>query len=150
MEIQIRKFNKKDYAGVTDLNNSLNRSNKGDGLWNKDLRTIENSYHLSGGEFLVAEIGDEIVGMGALLKIDDVTGEVKRMRVSKNHQRKGIGLLILTKLEEFAKLNNFQRITLDTSVQQVPAQKLYENRGYKEFDRKMIDGFDSILYEKYL
>lgn len=150
MDTKIRRFFAEDYPKVEELNNSLNRSARGDGSWNEDLRSIEDTYQNKGGEFLIAELDGEVVGMGALLKINNSTVEIKRMRVSKNQQGKGIGRLILNKLEDFARLNKFKRIILDTSVQQIPAQKLYEKNGFKEISRKVIDGFDSILYEKYI
>jgi len=150
MDTKIRRFFAEDYPKVEELNNSLNRSARGDGSWNEDLRSIEDTYQNKGGEFLIAELDGEVVGMGALLKINNSTVEIKRMRVSKNQQGKGIGRLILNKLEDFARLNKFKRIILDTSVQQISAQRLCEKNGFKEISRKVIDGFDSILYKKYI
>ena len=149
-EIKIRPFQENDSKQVIELNNSLKRSNKGDGPWNEDIRDVKRYYQDDKGEFLIAEINNKVIGMGGLKRIDNKTAEIKRMRISKDHQRKGIGSMLLKELEVIAKNKEYKRIILDTSLKQVSAQKLYEKKGYKKYKRKKLDGFDSILYEKQL
>src|SRR5689334_14903999 len=74
----------------------------GDGAWDDDLRNIEAVYLRDGGTFLVTYDGEQLVGMGALRKVDDQTAEIKRMRVKPSHHRKGIGRQVLSQLVEMA------------------------------------------------
>jgi len=101
--------------------------------WDKDLLNIRETYLNGEGEFLVAHSGVKIVGMGALRKHDARTAEIKRMRVDPEFQGIGIGGRIL-----------------DTSVMQVPAQHLYESRGFELYKRDIQYGQGMMYYEKEL
>jgi len=87
--------------------------------------------------------------MGALKRIDEEKAEIKRMRVSKQYQRRGIGKTILNLLEESARSKGYTRLILDTTVNQIPAQRLYENKGYVEYKRGN-SGIETIYYVKHL
>ena len=39
-------------------------------------------------------------------------------------------------------------LTLDTTVKQVPAQRLYEKNGFRPVRRTVLAGFECIIYEK--
>jgi GNAT superfamily N-acetyltransferase len=74
------------------------------GPWNDDdLSDISNQYLTNGGEFLVGILDNRIVCMGALKKKSDTAGEIKRMRVLPDFQRKGYGQLMLDRLEARAR-----------------------------------------------
>ena len=58
-----------------------------------------------------------------------------------------------TELEARARTLGYQTLHLDTSVVQLPAQKLYEKNGYREVGRDMYGEhgqLEVILYEKQL
>ncbi len=113
----------------------------GRGPWEDDLRQIRSCYLDSGGDFLVAFAGDDLVGMGALLGRSGGEGEIKRMRVRPDHQRQGLGRLILRELEERARALGFESLRLDTTEEQVAARRLYESAGYREVGRRSTDRF---------
>ena len=74
------------------------------------MSTIEGVYLDGNGDFLVGLVSDQIVAMGALKKTGDRRGELKRMRVSPEFQRRGYGKAILEALERRAfafRLQNF-------------------------------------------
>lgn len=75
----------------------------------------------------------EIVGCGALKEIDRKHGEVKSMRTSSRHQRKGIAKRILQFIIEEAKHRGYTRISLETGSMDVfePARKLYTSLGFR-------------------
>lgn len=77
---------------------------------------------------MVATHHDKVIGMGAVRKIDASTAEIKRMRVDLDYQGNGIGSQILDKLIEVTQELLYQKLILDTSVNQIAAQKLYESR----------------------
>ena len=68
-----------------------------------DLREIERYYLQARGEFLVAVLGDVIVGTIACDKLGESTYVLKRMFVDRRHRGLGIAQLLLDKL--------FDRIT---------------------------------------
>lgn len=118
---------------------------KGDGPWDDDLRNIEKSY--KDGIFVVGELKNKLVAIGAIRKIDNDTCELKRMRTEPGHQGKGFGKMILTALIKNAKQLHFRKIILETSDKQIAAHKLSRNTGFREFKKEIIDGFNCTWYE---
>jgi ribosomal protein S18 acetylase RimI-like enzyme len=116
----------------------------------KDLQSIEEVYIKNGGEFFVATINDQIVGIGALKKIDNKTAEIKRMRVDQEFQGQKIGSQILDLLIQKAQELGYKKLILDTSIKMHVAQNLYQSRGFKEYKRDIIGGLETIFYKKVL
>jgi GNAT superfamily N-acetyltransferase len=81
---------------------------------NPDLENIAVSY--AGATFLVARLGNEIVGTGALVPRQAGTAEIVRMSVAQLHRRSGIGRRILDALVEQARAQGFQRVILETTA----------------------------------
>ena len=118
--------------------------------WNEDLDTIETTYGEGKGVFLVGTIGDRIVAMGALKKTGAAEAEIRRMRVMPGIQGRGLGKEIYKVLEQRAITWGIKHLRLETSTQQENAKKLYQAVGFNETARKIIAGFDCIIYEKKL
>ncbi len=76
--------------------------------------------------------GEEVVGCGALKELDAKTGEVKSMRTSSQHLRKGIGRQILRYIIQAANKRGYQTLYLETGSMEAfyPAQKLYKSYGF--------------------
>lgn len=149
--LTIRRYRRKDHDAVWELHNvALYQvgAHAGNGPWDDDLHDIERVYIESGGEFLVGELDGLIVAMGAIRPLGEGRAEVKRMRVHPGYQRRGFGQAILTALEEAARRTGFRVLTLDTTVKQVPAQRLYEKNGFRPVRRTVLTGFECIIYEK--
>ena len=118
--------------------------------WDTDLDDIPSSYLAGGGQFLVGEIDGRVVAMGALRVLDERRGEIKRMRVSPDHQRRGFGRAILAQLEDCAAMHGLQTLVLDTAPVWDAARAFYASAGYLEIARGQRDGFDLIFMEKNL
>lgn len=149
--ITIRTYEESDREAVWALHNAgLHQfaSHGGNGSWDEDLHLIEEVYLRNGGEFLVGIVDGEPVAMGTLRRKTEDTAEIKRMRVRLDMQQRGFGSLILRKLEERAVELGYSKLILDTTVQQMPAQKLYLKHGFREVRRMQIAGFHCILFEK--
>jgi putative acetyltransferase len=100
--------------------------------------------------FVVARLGGQPIGCGALRRIDEATAEVKRMYVAPNGRRRGIARRILHALEELAADFKYQTIRLETGLEQPEAIGLYESSGYHRtaaFGHHMGDP-RSICFEK--
>jgi ribosomal protein S18 acetylase RimI-like enzyme len=122
----------------------------GRGPWDDDVYAIEETYLNNQGEFLIGEWDGVFVSMGALHRTSPERAEIKRMRVLPDYQGHGFGQIILSELEARARAMGYKTLHLDTSILQVPAQKLYEKNGFHEVGRDKYQGLEVILYEKLL
>jgi ribosomal protein S18 acetylase RimI-like enzyme len=114
-----------------------------------DLLHIKKVYLEGNGEFIVAVIEGNIVGMGALKKVNTQRAEIKRMRVKKEHRGKGIGKNMFQILEKQARTLSYKKLVLDTTTKQEVAQSFYEKYGFLEIKRERLrDDMDIIFYEK--
>ena len=152
---ELRRFRPGDGAAVWALHDTALEDagvHGGHGPWEADLRDIRSTYIRSGGDFVVALGGGELIAMGGLLpiSISGEVGEIKRMRVHPARQRQGLGRLILDSLEERAGDLGFDTIQLDTTAGQVAARRLYEGAGYEETGRRADGPFIFIDYRKRL
>jgi GNAT superfamily N-acetyltransferase len=103
--------------------------------------------------FVVAWLGDEAVGCGALRPMENPdVGEVKRMYVRKSVRGQGISRRILSALEEMARDYGYRKLMLETGQHQKEAIGLYESSGYQRMDCYGIyeDEPLSMCYEKAL
>ncbi|HEY4025897.1 MAG TPA: GNAT family N-acetyltransferase [Candidatus Dormibacteraeota bacterium] len=87
------------------------------------------------GVFLVARIGDQAVGCGALRSLDDVTGEIKRMYVTPSARRSGVARCLLAELERHAHRLGLRRLVLETGAAQPESIGLYQRAGFGRIPR---------------
>jgi putative acetyltransferase len=87
--------------------------------------------------------GDEILGIGALKRLDDEAGEVKSMRTHPDHLRKGVGAALLERIIAEARAAGLRRLSLETGSGAAfePALALYRRRGF-------VDGAAFADYER--
>jgi ribosomal protein S18 acetylase RimI-like enzyme len=151
MSMKLRKYRPSDHASVMDLHFAgldEHGINKGLGPWDDDLHDIETTYHQRGGLFLVGHMDDEIIGMGALQRLDSDTGEIKRMRVRKDQRRKGYGQAVLDALLQFAEKNGINHLILDTTDVQAAALGLYLKNGFKEIRREESGHVVNVFFQR--
>lgn len=76
---------------------------------------------------------DELVGCGAIKELDSQHGEIKSMRTSSSHLRKGVAKRILEHIIEEAKQRGYQRVSLETGSMEAfePARRLYASFGFQ-------------------
>ena len=74
----------------------------------------------------------ELLGCGALKELDSQHGEVKSMRTSLLHLRRGVATNLLNHIIEKARRRGYSRLSLETGSMEVfePARKLYANFGF--------------------
>ena len=78
-------------------------------------------------------------------------GELRRMVVSPNHRRYGIGKLLMSKITNRAREYKLESVCLSTSMYQIPSRALYEKYGFVEERRwVMREGFYSVFVLDYL
>lgn len=76
--------------------------------------------------------------------------EIITIGVNPDARRGGIGSAMLGIIEKNCKDNGVKKIFLEVASDNTPAQKLYENNGYKQIGirPKYYDGMDAILMSK--
>ena len=158
----LRRSTPADQAAVAELHVSAIRqigAYLGRGPWDDDVYAIEATYLNNQGEFLIGEEDGLFVAMGALKRTDSERAEIKRMRVVPAYQGRGYGQLMLSELEARARALGYRILHLDTSILQLPAQKLYLKNGFREVgrdsyqqetDADTYQQLEVIFYEKHL
>jgi GNAT superfamily N-acetyltransferase len=82
------------------------------------------------GGFVVLWDGDRAVAGGGVQRLDDRTGEIKRMYVAPDARGHGAGRALLTALEDLARDLGYDVARLDTGPRQAGARRMYERAGY--------------------
>lgn len=80
--------------------------------------------------------GDELAGCGALKELDEQHGEIKSMRTSSSHLRRGVAKRVLQYIIEEARRRGYRRLSLETGsmVAFEPARRLYASFGFAYCD----------------
>lgn len=75
----------------------------------------------------------ELLGCGAIRQLDATHGEIKSMRTSNRHRRKGVAARMLQHILDEAKQRGYQRLSLETGSPAafVPARELYARFGFR-------------------
>ena len=81
-----------------------------------------------------ARVHGELVGVGALRKLDQEHAELKSMHTLAKSRGLGIGKAMVDHIEQFAKDQGVKRISLETGATEPfkPARQLYESLGYQD------------------
>jgi putative acetyltransferase len=80
-----------------------------------------------------ARIGHELAGCGALKELSKGHGEIKSMRTSRQHRRKGVASKILQHIISEATRRGYRRLSLETGSMAhfEPARRLYASYGFE-------------------
>ncbi|MFD0776113.1 GNAT family N-acetyltransferase [Streptomonospora algeriensis] len=94
--------------------------------------------------------GGEVVGCGALRRLDEHTFELKRMYVVPAWRGRRIGEALLYALEEAGRERGATRMRLETGVEQPEAMRLYQRCGYSRIPLygPYVGCWASVCYER--
>jgi putative acetyltransferase len=115
----------------------------------EDMAAISAFYAEPSGTFLVLLAGQQVVGTGAIRRLDDQTCELKRLWLLPAYRGRGHGLRMLRQLLDFAIAAGYQRVRLDTAPEMKAANQLYQHLGFYPIER-YNDGPAAIFMEKLL
>jgi putative acetyltransferase len=75
----------------------------------------------------------ELMGCGAIKKLDSRHGEIKSMRTASSHLRKGVAARLMRHILEEAERRSYGRLSLETGSMDAfaPARSLYASFGFK-------------------
>lgn len=82
----------------------------------------------------VRENDGELMGCGALKRLDAEHGEIKSMRTAKRHQRKGVAAALMRHILSTARERGYRRLSLETGSPDafLPARQMYERFGFED------------------
>jgi putative acetyltransferase len=101
-----------------------------------DIDDFQERYSLNGGIFLVLCQNDRIIGTGALRRMEDTIGEIKRLWILPEYQGKGLGYRMMLALLAVAREKRYARVRLETdAVCQKKAVAFYQRMGFYEIPR---------------
>jgi putative acetyltransferase len=95
-----------------------------------DMDDVQSHYFDNGGYFLVALDGAQVIGSGAVRRLDAQTAELKRMWLLEDYHGRGIGYRILTRLFDFTRSQGYTRVRLQTGSKQTRAIAFYRKAGF--------------------
>ena len=98
--------------------------------------------------FVVARIGGQPAGCGALKTLTPEVAEVARMWVDKPHRGLGLAKRILAALEQRAAELGFSVVRLDTNRALDEAKAMYREAGYAEIERYNDNPYANHWFEK--
>ena len=102
----------------------------------KDVEDFQHSYVENGGTFLVTLDKGHIIGTGALRRLEDTVGEIKRLWLLPEYQGRGLGYRMMTRLLAVARKQAYVKVRLETSSSfQRRAYDFYRSLGFYEIPR---------------
>ncbi|HEX2971140.1 MAG TPA: GNAT family N-acetyltransferase [Tepidisphaeraceae bacterium] len=112
-----------------------------------DIDDIQNAYmNVPNSHFWVAEDpSGQVVGMIGVQQHESEEGEIRRLRVTANARRRGIGSALLETAVKFCRDKQHLKVILDTSIDPEPAIKLFEKFFFRH-SRTRVLGDKTLLY----
>ncbi len=155
MKIKIVEAKKEDYSDFMKIFNEIEKLHRLGASWNfkkpKSENFFKNYYNKlikdKNCKFLLAKEDKSLVGY-VIADKKEVTEKSSLMKARKwiwindlvvknGKKRKGIGSLLMEKIEDWAKENDIKEFELNVWTFNVNAINFYEKRGYKIFSQKM-------------
>ena len=98
----------------------------------QDVDNFQYEYVENRGLFLVVMDGKNLVGTGAIKKLDENVAELKRLWLLEEYHGQQIGFQVVSQLLNFARTHGYQKIRLQTSQKQERALRFYKQFGFYE------------------
>lgn len=115
-----------------------------------DMDELQQTYVDNDGIFLVMTDRDQIIGTGAVRKIDDEICELKRVWLLFEYHGRGLGYRMMQELLAFARAQGYSRMRLETDQSaQSRAFNFYKRLGFHEIPR-YSDHEDDVAMEMVL
>jgi len=104
-----------------------------------DVENIPQAYLSSPrNHFWVAEDGGQVVGMVGVQSHEDGVGEIRRLRVRKDHHQRGIGMALMETALKFCLEKQYLKVMLDTYMEREPAMELFARFGFRHLRTRQL------------
>lgn len=114
--------------------------------YDAELQDLEYKYGLPDGRLYLAHCDGKLAGCIALRKLDDTTGEFKRVYVKPEFRGRHIGKKMVLHLIQDAKEIGYTRLLLDTLPFLKTAIKMYQKLGFYEIPSYNNSPMDSSIF----
>jgi len=112
-----------------------------------DMDNLQEYYFDNDGIFLVMTDEEQIIGTGAIRKIDSENCELKRLWLLIEYHGQGLGYRMMQELLAFTRAQGYARIRLETDrAHQSRAFEFYKHLGFYEIPR-YSDNEDDVAME---
>ena len=147
--VTIRPFTATDQQACQTLYHEglLRDSKLADNDTGFDIDDIQSAYMKPGSCFFVAtDQSNCVVGMIGVQQHEPGTGEIRRLRVRRDKQRRGIGGKLLESALKFCQENLYLKVTLDTFMDHEPAVKLFEKFRFRHSRSRTVGGKELLYF----
>ncbi|WP_226666305.1 GNAT family N-acetyltransferase [Metabacillus litoralis] len=130
MEIKVDDLSRNEVAAlITEHLHSMTEHSPPESIHALDLSELKKPTIT----FWTAWEEEELLGCGALKELDSKHAEIKSMRTSSSHLRKGVAKKMLLHIIEEAKQRGYKRLSLETGSMDAfePAKRLYISSGFQ-------------------
>lgn len=117
--------------------------------YDEELEHLEDKYGLPGGRLYLAWQDGELAGCVGMKKLDDKTGELKRLYVRPSFRGQHLGRELVERIIEDARSLGYSRLMLDTMPELVSARRMYENMGFRVTERYNNSPLDTTIFMEY-
>lgn len=115
-----------------------------------DLRSIEQAYFQSGGEFLIGLLDGVVIAMGGFQRTSSDSAELRRMRIRTDLQDQGYGSQLLQELEKAAFQRGIHRLSFQTAKARPLTLEFYLKHGYQETGTGFYGNVETVRFAKSL
>lgn len=157
--IQIREYEEKHKTILLDFVNKLEEYQKNldsisrvknlDGFAEKSLEQMFENIDKYNGKIFIAKVNDIVIGFisGAIFDQSEIgklevgehkQGEVLKIYILEEHRGKGLGKLMISKMEDFFKESGCDSVWIEVSSYNTNAHSTYEKLGFIDREVGML------------
>ena len=144
MPITIRPFKREDQQACQRLyrDGLIGTTKIAENDTGFDMDDIESAYMKRPGNcfFVAVDTAGDVVGTIGVQHHEDATGEIRRLRVRQDCQRRGIGSRLLEAALKFCQEHLYLKVTLDTFMSTEPTMKLFEKFRFRHSRSRTVGG----------
>jgi putative acetyltransferase len=128
-----------EYAASLDIDLSFQN-------FSKELESVRLQYDLPTGALILAYKNDALAGCAGIRRLDDDTGELKRMYVRPEFRGLSLGKELLEKAIQAANALGYRKLRLDTLASMTTARRLYEASGFEAIEAYYYNPIKDVIY----
>jgi ribosomal protein S18 acetylase RimI-like enzyme len=147
--IAIRSFESRDQAACARLyQDGLLGGAIAENDTGIDIDDINGAYMVGGGShfWVAVDAGGSVVGMIGVQQHESGEGEIRRLRVASDFQRRGIGAALLTRAVEYCRENGILKLTLDTWIDRDHALGVFKRFNFVHQRTRESNGKQSLTF----
>jgi ribosomal protein S18 acetylase RimI-like enzyme len=112
-----------------------------------DIDDIDSAYMgTEGNHFWVAEVPGQVVGMIGVQHHEQNVGQIRRLRVAREYQRRGIGKALLEIAIHFCRENQYLKVSLESFAERAGSLELFRRLGFQLGETRHFAGKEMIYF----